>query len=161
MRAETITGTDLPTITDVLQAARRVAGIVRHTPLEPSPTLSEAAGTEVFLKLENLQRTGAFKLRGAVNALAALGPEERARGVVTASAGNHGVGVSWAAGTLGIPATVFVPATAAATKRRRIARFGALLREIPGGYDEAHHAGEAHAEETGKPFINAFSDPLV
>ncbi len=152
---------ELPTVTDVLAAARRLEGIVRRTPLERSPSLSDAAGTEVYLKLESLQRTGAFKLRGAVNALASLSPEARARGVVTASAGNHGMGVSWAAGALGVPATVFVPATAAAVKRRRIARFGATLRGVPGGYDEAHHAAEAHAAETGLPFVNAFSDPAV
>lgn len=149
---------DFPTVTDVLAAARRVEGLARRTPLERAPSLEEAAGTEVYLKLENQQRTGSFKLRGAVNALAALSPEARARGVVTASAGNHGAGVAWAARALGVPATVFVPAGAAATKRGRIARFGATLREVPGGYDEAHHAGEAHAMETGLPFVNAFSD---
>ncbi|HEV2146955.1 MAG TPA: pyridoxal-phosphate dependent enzyme [Longimicrobiaceae bacterium] len=149
---------DFPTAADVLAAARRVEGRVRRTPLEPSPWLGGHVGTEVHLKLENLQRTGAFKLRGAVNALAALAPEARARGVVTASAGNHGMGVAWAARALGVPAHVFVPDTAAATKRRRIARFGAALREVPGGYDEAHHAAEEHARETGLPFVNAFSD---
>lgn len=149
---------ELPGAADVLAAARRIAGLARRTPLEPSPWLSGLAGAEVHLKLENLQRTGAFKLRGAVNALAALPPEERARGVVTASAGNHGMGVAWAARALGVPAAVFVPATAAATKRRRIARYGADLREVPGGYDEAHHAAEEHARETGLPFVNAFSD---
>lgn len=158
---EATDGGDLPTIADVLEAARRVRGVARVTPLERSHALSEVAGTGVFLKLENLQRTGAFKLRGAVNALASLDAGARAGGVVTASAGNHGVGISWASGTLGIPATVFVPATAAATKRRRIARYGATLREVPGGYDEAHHAAEAYAAGTGLPFVNAFSDPAV
>lgn len=161
MQGSTNADEQLPTVADVLAAAQRVQGVARRTPLERSHALSEAAGTEVFLKLENLQRTGAFKLRGAVNALASLDPERRAGGVVTASAGNHGVGISWASGALGVPATVFVPATAAATKRRRIARFGATLREIPGGYDEAHHAAEAYAAETGLPFVNAFSDPAV
>lgn len=149
---------DFPAAADVLAAARRIEGIARRTPLERSHGLGERTGAEVFLKLENQQRTGAFKLRGAVNALAALPPEARARGVVTASAGNHGMGVAWAARALGVPASVFVPARAVATKRRRIARFGADLREVPGGYDEAHHAGEEHARATGLPFVNAFSD---
>jgi threonine dehydratase len=149
---------DLPGAADVLAAAKRIEGKVRRTPLEHSPWLSERAGADVHLKLENLQRTGSFKLRGALNALAALAPEARARGVVTASAGNHGLGVAWAARALGVPAHVFVPEGAAATKRRRIARYGAALREVPGGYDEAHHAAEEHARETGLPFVNAFSD---
>jgi threonine dehydratase len=149
---------EFPGVTDVLAAARRVEGIARRTPLERSHWLGERTGADVFLKLENQQRTGAFKLRGAVNALAALPPGDRARGVVTASAGNHGMGVAWAARALGVPASVWVPATAAATKRRRIARFGADLREVPGGYDEAHHAAEEHARDSGLPFVNAFSD---
>jgi len=149
---------DFPTVADVLAAARRMEGIARRTPLERCRSLGEPPGVEVFLKLENHQRTGSFKLRGAVAALSALPPDARAAGVVTASAGNHGLGVAWAAGALSIPATVFVPAGAAATKRRRIARSGADLREIPGGYDEAHHAAEAHARAEGLPFVNAFSD---
>lgn len=149
---------DFPTAADVLAAARRVEGFARRTPLERCRSLSKRSGVEVFLKLENHQRTGSFKLRGAVAALSALPPEARDAGVVTASAGNHGLGVSWAAGALSIPATVFVPAGAAATKRRRIAGFGADLREIPGGYDEAHHAAEAHARAADFPFVNAFSD---
>lgn len=152
---------DFPTLPDVLRAARRLEGVARRTPLERSHTLSDAAGAEVFLKLENLQRNGSFKLRGACNALAALAPEARARGVVTASAGNHGLNLAWAAGRLGVRATVFVPAAASATKRRRIARFGAELREVPGGYDDAHAAAEAFREESGATFVNAFSDPAV
>ncbi|HEX2187633.1 MAG TPA: pyridoxal-phosphate dependent enzyme [Longimicrobiaceae bacterium] len=143
---------------DVLAAALRLEGLARRTPLEPSPWLAERAGADVHLKLESLQRTGSFKLRGAANALAALPPGEHARGVVTASAGNHGMGVAWAARALGVPAAVFVPAGAPATKRRRIARWGAELREVPGGYDEAHHAAEEHARGRGLPFVNAFSD---
>lgn len=152
---------DLPTMTDVLAAARRLEGVARRTPLERSEWLSEAAGVEVWLKLESAQRTGSFKLRGAYNAIASLPPEARPRGVVTASAGNHGLGVAWSARALGVPATVFLPADAAATKRRRIARYGATLHEIPGGYDDAHHHAEAFAAERGLPFVNAFSDPVV
>src|SRR5690606_30496113 len=90
-----------------------------------------------------------------------LAPEERARGVVTASAGNHGLGVALAAGEEGVRATAFVPATAPATKRERIARYGADLRLVDGGYDAAHHAAGEHAARTGALYLHAFSDPRV
>jgi threonine dehydratase len=145
----------------VLAAARRLEGVARRTPLERSPWLSEQAGTDVWLKLETAQRTGSFKLRGAYNAIASLSAEERARGLVTASAGNHGQGVALAASLVGARALVFVPADAPEAKKRRIARWGAELREVEGGYDEAHHAAEAHAARTGATFVHAFSDPAV
>ena len=150
-----------PTLADVLAAARRLEGIARRTPLERSPWLSEQAGTDVWLKLETAQRTGSFKLRGACNAIASLSAGERARGLVTASAGNHGQGVALAASLVGARALVFVPADAPEAKKRRIARWGAELREVEGGYDEAHHAAQAHAARTGAAFVHAFSDPAV
>ena len=150
-----------PALADVRAAARRLRGVARRTPLERSAWLSDAAGTEVWLKLETQQRTGSFKLRGAYNAVAVLSAGERARGLVTASAGNHGQGVALAAALAGVRATVFVPADAPEAKRRRIARWGAELRLVDGGYDDAHHAAEAWAAETGAPFINAFSDFAV
>lgn len=150
-----------PTLEDVRAAAHRLDGVARRTPLERSDALSEIAETEVHLKLEGLQRTGSFKLRGAWNYVSTLPARVRAGGVVTASAGNHGMGVALAARLEGIRATVFVPADAAETKRRRIARLGAELRLVAGGYDEAHAAAETFAAETGAPFVNAFSDPVV
>ncbi|HEU0055531.1 MAG TPA: pyridoxal-phosphate dependent enzyme, partial [Longimicrobium sp.] len=150
-----------PTPACVLAAARRLREVVRRTPLERSAALSEAAGVDVFLKLEGMQRTGSFKVRGACNLVASLSPAERARGLVTASAGNHGAGVALAASLFGARATVFVGESAPETKRRRIARLGAELRVVPGGYDEAHHAAVAHAEETGAFYVHAFSDPAV
>jgi threonine dehydratase len=152
---------DFPAAADVLAAARRLRGVARRTPLERSPWLSGAAGLDVYLKLETQQRTGSFKLRGAYNAVASLSPDERARGLVTASAGNHGQGVALAASLLGAAATVFVPSDAPDGKKRRIARWGAELREVEGGYDEAHHAAETHAGRTGATFVHAFSDPAV
>ena len=147
---------------DVLAAARRLEGIARRTPLERSAWLSERARTDVWLKLETHQRTGSFKLRGAYNAVATLSGEARARGLVTASAGNHGQGVALAASLAGLPpAVVFVPASAPEAKKRRIARYGADLRPVQGTYDDAHHAALAHAERTGGYFVNAFSDPAV
>ncbi|WP_420126678.1 threonine ammonia-lyase [Longimicrobium sp.] len=151
-----------PSLAEVLVAARRLQGVARRTPLERSAWLSERAGADVWLKLETQQRTGSFKLRGAYNAVAALSKEERVRGLVTASAGNHGQGVALAASLAGLaPAVVFVPAGAPEAKKRRIARHGADLREVQGTYDDAHHAAEAHAARTGACFINAFSDPAV
>ncbi|HYR11228.1 MAG TPA: threonine/serine dehydratase [Longimicrobium sp.] len=151
-----------PTLADVLAAARRLQGVARRTPLERSAWLSQRAGAEVWLKLETQQRTGSFKLRGAVNAVASLSAADRARGLVTASAGNHGQGVALAASLAGLaPAVVFVPAGAPEAKKRRIARYGAELREIDGAYDDAHHAALEHAARTGACFVNAFSDPAV
>ncbi len=151
----------LPTAVDVLAAARRLHGQIRRTPLEHSASLSAAAGTEVWLKLENQQRTGSFKLRGAVNAYALLPPGERAGGVVTASAGNHGQGVALAARLHGARAAVFVPEGAPETKRRRIAGYGADLHPVAGGYDDAHAAAERFAGERGIRYLHAFSDPDV
>lgn len=150
-----------PVLADVLAARARLEGVARRTPLERSAWLSEVAGAEVFLKLETHQRTGSFKLRGAFNAVASLAPAARARGLVTASAGNHGQGVALAASLVGARAVVFVPASAPEAKKQRIRGFGALLREVEGGYDQAHAAAEAHAAEHGAHFVHAFSDPAV
>jgi threonine dehydratase len=150
-----------PTAGDVRAAARRLERVVRRTPLERSDGLSEISGTEVHLKLEGFQRTGSFKLRGAYNFIAQLSADERARGLVTASAGNHGQGVALAARLLAARAVVFVPESAPETKQRRIARQGAELRRVPGGYDDAHAQAEAFAAATGACFVHAFSDPAV
>src|SRR5512146_1651032 len=122
---------------DVLAAAARLRGLVRQTPLVESPALSEIAGQPVFLKLENEQITGSFKVRGAMNALAALPADVRARGVVASSAGNHGLGVAYAARHFGIAATVFVPTTAPRVKRDGIAALGATVDANQPHYDAA------------------------
>jgi len=150
-----------PSLADVRAAARRLEGVTRRTPLERSDALSDVAGADVYLKLEGLQRTGSFKLRGAYNVLACMSVEERARGLVTASAGNHGMGVALAARLLGVRVTVFVPEDAPETKRRRIARQGAELRLVSGGFDDAHAAAVAFAAEGGAVFVSAFGDPAV
>ena len=154
-------GGGLPSLDDVRAAARRLEGVVRRTPLERADALSEAAGVEVHLKLEGQQRTGSFKLRGAYNAVALLPPEARARGVVTASAGNYGQGVALAARLLGARSVVFVPESAPEVKQRRIARYGAELRRVAGGFDEAHAAALAFAAEVGATFVDPVSDPGV
>ncbi|HEU0016528.1 MAG TPA: pyridoxal-phosphate dependent enzyme [Longimicrobium sp.] len=150
-----------PVPADVLAAAGRLRGVARRTPLERSAWLSQQVGRDVLLKLETAQRTGSFKVRGAYNAVALLPGEVRERGLVTASAGNHGQGVALAASLHGARSLVFVPRSAPEAKKRRIARFGAELREVDGGYDEAHHAAEAHAAASGAAFVHGFSDPAV
>ena len=140
--------------TDVLAASARISGLVRRTPLVRSVPLSELAGGDVYLKLENEQITGSFKLRGAVNSIAALPPDARERGVVVSSAGNHGLGIAYAARYFKIPATVFVPRTAPQVKRDGIAALGATLDTTQPHYDAAMAAALTFAEERGATFIN-------
>ena len=144
----------LPSPADILAAAYRLRGVTERTPLIRSTALSARVGTNVWLKCENLQRTGSFKLRGATNALAALSDEQRARGVVASSAGNHGLGVAHAARALGVRALIFVPATAPEVKRRGIVALGASVDDSQPDYDAAHHAAQAYAREHGMSFVN-------
>jgi threonine dehydratase len=150
-----------PTLSDVRRAAARLEGVAVRTPLVPSAGLSAVAGFPVYLKDEGRQRSGSFKLRGAYNALASLSDSERARGLVTASAGNHGMGVAIASHLLGLQARIYVPASAPKVKRDRIAAEGADLRLVDGTYDDAHAAAERDAEQTGRFFVHSFSDPRV
>jgi threonine dehydratase len=152
---------DAPSIGDVREAARRLEGVAVRTPLVPSDGLSRIAGVAVYLKDEGRQRSGSFKLRGAFNAVASLTADERARGLVTASAGNHGLGVAIASRLLGARASIYVPASAPQVKRDRIAAEGADLRLVDGTYDEAHAEAEREARESGRLFVHAFSDPRV
>lgn len=151
----------LPPPAAVYAARARLGGQVRRTPLQRSGWLSERAGVDVWLKLECWQRTHSFKLRGALNAVALLDARQRARGLVTASAGNHGLAVARAARLRGDGAVVFVPANAPETKKGRIRREGAELREVDGIYDDAAAAARAHATETGAHYLHPFQDPAV
>ena len=144
----------LPSPADVLDADRRLRGVVVHTPLVRSDALSTVAGTDVYLKCENLQRTGSFKLRGAYNALATLSPYARARGIVASSAGNHGLGVAYSAKVLGMRALIFVPASAPAVKRDGIVALGAEVDETQPHYDEAHAAAVAYTHAHEMTFVN-------
>lgn len=150
-----------PTLKDIYEARSRIAGGVRRTPLERSLWLSELTGHDVYLKLESWQRTRSFKLRGAYNAIALLTSEARGRGLVTASAGNHGQAVALAAREMGARATIFVPTTGSVTKKARIRAFGAELNEEYPTYDDAAVAAEAYAKERGATYVHAFSDPAV
>ncbi|MEX0907040.1 MAG: threonine/serine dehydratase [Gemmatimonadota bacterium] len=151
----------MPALDDVYRAQQRVADAVRRTPLESSSFLSEAAGAAIHLKLECWQRTRSFKVRGAFNAVASLSPAERARGLVTASAGNHGQALALAALEQDTRATIFVPASAPQTKQARIRRLGADLRANAASYDEADAMARQHAAETGATYVHAFSDAAV
>ncbi|MEC7524431.1 MAG: pyridoxal-phosphate dependent enzyme [Myxococcota bacterium] len=140
------------------RAAEVVARHARRTPLVAAPSLGEG----VHLKLESEQDTGSFKLRGALAALDALDPETRARGVVTASAGNHGYGIARAGKLLGVPVTVFCASATPAVKRDGIARYGATLVLVDGrSYDAVEARAKAAAEEAGKRFVSPFDDPWV
>ena len=142
---------------DVRRAAERIRGHVVRTPLERSAALSERCGADVWLKLECFQATGAFKLRGALNALLT----SKADRVVTASAGNHGLGVARAASLLGVSATVVVPETASEAKVEALRQSGAELLQRGPTYDEAEAEGLRLARERGVPFISAYNDEAV
>jgi threonine dehydratase len=134
---------------------------VRETPVDRSAELSRLGGADVRLKMEHLQTTGSFKLRGAMNRLLLLTPEERRRGIVTASSGNHGMAVSWGMKTLGGQATVFVPGNASPVKLQAMRDHGAEVRAR--GTDSGLSEIEArrHAEEQGLPYISPYNDPEV
>ncbi len=151
---------DRPTVTlaDVQAAATRLAPYVRHTPLQHSPDLSTLAGKPLYLKLENLQRTGAFKIRGALNRLLIMSAADRERGVLTASAGNHGQGVALAARLLGVPATIVLPLGVSLAKLEAIERQGAETVLAGGNYDEAAEIAYALAAERGMTYVPAFDD---
>jgi threonine dehydratase len=152
----------LPTPEEIRAAALRIARTIRETPFYKSETLSAFLGGDSWLKLESEQNTGSFKLRGATNALALLTDDELARGVVTASAGNHGLGIASAAKELGVRLTVFVPCTAPAIKRDRIAGFGATVDASAANYDDAEVLARAHAARTGATFVSAYAGlPLL
>ncbi len=149
------------TLEDVRAAAERIRPFVVRTPLERSARLSELRGQNVWLKFECFQRTGSFKLRGALNALLCLTEAERERGVLTVSAGNHGLGVASAAAQLGLRATVIVPETASTAKVEALRHSGAELLVRGASYDAAEAAGRALAAEHGSVFVSAYNDPRV
>jgi len=143
-------------------AATRIAPHIRRTRLVRSPQLSRAAGGDVWLKLENEQLTGSFKLRGALNALSCLSPEHKQAGVVASSAGNHGMGVASAAKTLGIEAKIWVPRAAPQVKKDGIRGFGAQLDDSASDYDAAMAIAIEAGKQMGRPFINpCLGDDLI
>ncbi len=150
-----------PTLSDIEAARGRIFGHARATPVYGSDTLSRRAGRRVWLKAENLQRTGSFKVRGAVNKMSLLGDAERAAGVIAASAGNHGQAVAWAARELGIAATVFMPQDAPMAKVEATRNYGAQTVLAGAGFDDALAAALDRARETSATFVHAFEDEAV
>jgi threonine dehydratase len=150
-----------PTTADVEAAARRIAPLVWHTPMARSAWLSEATRSDVWLKLEIVQTTGSFKWRGAVNAVALL-REHRPdiETVVTASAGNHGVALAWAARQFGIRARVYLPVTAPAAKRMPLVRLGVEIVDAP-SYEAAEALARADAEGSRAVYISPYNHPDV
>ena len=150
-----------PTLADIEAARERIHEHARVTPVYGSATLSRETGREVLLKAENLQRTGSFKIRGAMNRLATLSAAERAVGVVAASAGNHGQAVAWAAREVGVHATIFMPQDAPMAKVEPTVGYGAEEVLVGTGFEEALAAAMQRVEETGASFVHAFEDERV
>jgi len=153
-----------PSMSDVLRAYRFLKDRVRRTPVERSFSLSEFTGAEVFIKWENTQFCGSFKIRGALNKMYSLTPEERSLGVVTPSSGNHGQGVAFAASQLGVKAVVCVPGACPQTKRDAIRRLGGEwvdLRVVGELYDDAEHEAHRVAADEGRTFVSSYEDAVV
>ncbi|SNS90554.1 threonine dehydratase [Asanoa hainanensis] len=153
--------TDLVGLADVEAARELLAGVVRTTPLEPSRPLSARLGGPGWLKCENLQRAGSYKVRGAYVRIARLTDAERARGVVAASAGNHAQGVALAAEMLGTSATVFMPEGAPLPKVAATKGYGAAIELVGATVDESLVAAKEFADRTGAVFIHPFDHPDV
>lgn len=138
------------------QARERIRPYVRHTPIAPAPHLTADVPAHLRLKLENLQVAGSFKARGAFNTLLQLDDQARQRGIVAASGGNHGVAVAYAAYTLGIPATIFLPVAATPDRIARVKRWTEDVQLVGAVWDEAHAAATDYAAERGLPYVHPF-----
>ncbi len=161
--AEAAAGALVPPVTlaDVQAAARLLEGVVRQTPMEHSRTLSELVGAEVYLKCENLQRAGSFKIRGAYTRMARLSPAQREAGVVAASAGNHAQGVALAARELGLAARIVMPVGAALPKVEATAGYGAQIELAGQSVDEALVRALEWSAQTGAVLVHPFDHPDV
>ena len=149
------------TIDDVRAAAKRLAGSIVRTPMMHSITLSKIAGAEIWLKFENLQFTAAYKERGALNALLLLTDEQRARGVIAASAGNHSQGLSYHGTRLGVPVTIVMPRTTPTVKVMQTESVGGKVVLEGESFDEAYAHARKLEQELGLTFVHPFDDPVV
>ncbi len=141
-------------------AEARIRDYVRETALEHAPDLETGEGT-VWLKCEHQQVTGSFKVRGALNCIAQLSDEERARGIIACSAGNHGLGVAYAAQVYGVNATIFLPESVDSSRKRELERFPVTLRLVGEDYGQTESAALAHAAESGRPFVSPYNNPHI
>jgi threonine dehydratase len=146
---------------EILQAEHRIRPYVRTTPLEYSFPLNKLTGAQVFLKLENLQHTGSFKVRGAMNALLSLSEEQRARGIVTASSGNHGIAVAFGLHTLNMPGIIFVPEHTSPTKLEAIRRYAVDLRFQGNDSVVTEEYARSYAQQHEMVYISPYNDPHV
>jgi threonine dehydratase len=151
----------VPTLADVLEARHRIEAHLRPTPLYSYASLDELLGTEVFVKHENHQPVGAFKVRGGVNLVAQLTPEERKRGVIAASTGNHGQSIAFAARLFGVQATICVPEDANPVKVASMRGLGAELVFHGRDFDEAREHCEQLATERGNRYVHSGNEPLL
>jgi threonine dehydratase len=150
-----------PALTDIESARARLDGVARVTPVYRSDTLSQTCGRDVYLKAENLQRTGSFKIRGAYNRISLLSEQQRAAGVVAASAGNHGQAVAWAAREKGAKARIFMPQDSSMAKVDATRHYGADIELTGPAIEEALEAAAAYVAETGATFVHPFEDPAI
>ena len=150
-----------PGLKEIQEARARLEGIARVTPVYGTETLSKLIGREVALKAENLQRTGSFKIRGAVNKIATLTESEKRSGVIAASAGNHGQAVAWAAREAGVKATVFVPQDAPMAKVEPTKNYGAHVELVGATFEDALASALKRAEETDGTFVHPYEDERV
>ncbi|TMM48775.1 threonine ammonia-lyase [Qipengyuania marisflavi] len=153
--------TDLLTIDDVRAAAARIEGAVVKTPMMRSITLSEITGADIWLKFENLQFTAAYKERGALNALLQLTDEQRARGVIAASAGNHSQGLSYHGRRLGVPVTIVMPKTTPSVKVMQTESVGGMVELFGETFDEAYAHARELEQQRALTFVHPFDDPKV
>jgi len=150
-----------PTFQDVLKAKKRIAPYLLKTPLHYYPSLSEILGFEVYIKHENHQPTGSFKVRGGINLISQLSSEERRRGVITASTGNHGQSIAYSSKLFGIKATVFVPEKANPDKVETMRALGANVTLYGKDFEESRLYAEKLAEEHGYRYIHAANEPML
>ena len=150
-----------PGLKEIQEARARLEGIARVTPVYGTETLSKLIGREVALKAENLQRTGSFKIRGAVNKIATLTESEKRSGVIAASAGNHGQAVAWAAREAGVKATVFVPQDAPMAQVEPTKNYGGQVELVGATFEDALAAALRRAEETAATFVHPYEDERV
>jgi threonine dehydratase len=146
---------------DIEGARERLAGLIHMTPLENSHTVSRFSGRDVFLKLENLQRTGSFKIRGAANCILTLHPEQKKRGIIAASAGNHAQGVALGGTMAGIHSTVVMPEAAPLAKVQATKEYGANVILYGKSFDESLARAMEIQQETGAYFVHPYDDPMV
>src|SRR5215216_2209381 len=149
------------TIKEIEQARARISNVARRTPVERSMWLSNELGREVWLKLECFQVTGAFKIRGAMARLSRLSEAEKARGILTVSAGNHGLAVAHCAQALSLSATIVVPESASRAKVAGLRRYPVTLVERGASYDEAERIARQMERETGATFVSPYNDEDV